>query len=51
MSKTHNIYTLDKYAEFCTFLNYLSIKGKKFTVTPYLSSANQNSGFVVWYYK
>jgi hypothetical protein len=50
MKKDFRIYALEDYENFCNFINGLSKRGKKFTVTPHLRSKNKNGGFVVFFY-
>jgi len=51
MRRTFQLFELSRFAEFCEFVNGLVNRGKKFTVTPWLQSKDENGGFVVWYHQ
>lgn len=51
MKRDFQIFTLDQHTAFCDFINALNKLKRKFTVTPYMNSNNENAGFVVWFCK
>lgn len=50
MKKTYQIFTGDMF-KFTDFINSLSNRGHKFSVSPWASSDGTERGFVVWYFK